>query len=159
MIHIVEINEQNRAHAWFAFDEADFIRKVRVDHGQRPETVIYEKTTARQLLSSSPAADATQNRDKLPNCDALAEQHGWDTTLYRADHLLGHGIYQTEPVSELRACLAAVASAVEFRIYGDDDTAADELDRDPLYRTKEGLDAYFKLRSQLVEMEVLAEDF
>ena len=159
MIHIVEINEQNHAHAWFAFDEEDFIRKVRVVHGQRPETVIYDKTTARRLLSSRHAADESQSHDKYPDCYMLAAQHGWDVTLYRADHLLGHGIYQTEPISELRASLAAVASAAEFRIYADDETAADELDRDPLFKTREGYDAYLKLRTQLVEMEVLAEDF
>lgn len=142
MIHIVEINQQNRAHAWFAFDEADFIRKVQVEHGQRPDMVIYDQTTARQIAA-----------------EALATQFGWDTPLYRADYLLGHGNYQTEPVSQLRASLAAVASALDFRIYPDDDTAADELDRDPLYKSREGFDAGRKLRTQLVEMEILAEDF
>jgi hypothetical protein len=142
MIHIVEINEQHRACAWFAFDEADFIRKVQVDHGTQPDMLIYAQTTARQLAA-----------------EALAAQYGWDTPLYRADYLLGQGAYQTEPVSELRASLAAVASASDFRIYPDDGTAADELDRDPLFQTREGFEAGRKLRAQLVEMEVLAEDF
>jgi len=156
MIHIVEIDELNHAHAWFAFDEADLIRKVHVDHGQQPETVIFEKVSARQLLTAS---QASQDIHKSPDYYKLAAQHGWDITLYRADYLLGHGIYQSEPISELRACLAAVASANDFRVYPDDDTAADEIDRDPLFKSKEGFDAYFKLRSQLVEMEILAEDF
>jgi len=146
MIHIVEINEQNRAHAWFAFDEQDFIRKVRVDHGQQPGIVIHAQTTASQLPAESAA-------------ETLATQYGWDTPLYRADYLLGRGVYQIEAVSELRACLAAVASASDFRIYPDDDTAADELDRDPLFKSKQGYEAGRKLRAQLVEMEVIAEDF
>lgn len=142
MIHIVEINEQNRAHVWFAFDEADLIRKVQVDSSNDPEMIVYTQTTARQIAD-----------------EALARQYGEDTQLYRADYLLGQGNYQTEPVSELRACVAAIAGAHEFRIYPDDETAADEIDRDPLYRTKEGFDACIKFRAQLVEFELIAEDF
>lgn len=142
MIHIVEINEQNRAHVWFAFDEADLIRKVQVDRSNDPEMIVYIQTTARQLAD-----------------EALARQYGEDSLLYRADYLLEQGTYQTEPVSELRACVAAIASAHEFRIYPDDETAADEIDRDPLYRSKEGFDACIKFRAQLVEFELIAEDF
>ena len=142
MIHIVEIDPQYHARAWFAFDEADFIRKVQVDHGAQTEMIIHKRTTARQLAD-----------------EKLGARFGIDTLIYRADYLLGHGIYQTDVVSELRASLAAVASTNEFRIYPDDETAADELDRDPLYKTREGFEAGRKLREQLVEMEVLAEDF
>lgn len=150
MIHIVEIHEHHHAHVWFAFDEADFIRKVVVTFGQSPDMCIYRQTTARQLLAEPGIAT---------DAEALAAQYGWDAPLYRADYMLGQGVYQTEAVSELRACLAAVASAEDFRVYPDDETAADELDRDPLFKTREGYDAYRKLRSQLVEMEVIAEDF
>lgn len=151
MIHIVEIDTQHRARVWFAFDEADFIRKVEADRRPDSEVTVYCQTSARQLL-----AEQGENADYPQQ---LAAQHGWDTPLYRADFLLGQGLYRSEPVSELRACLAAVASGHEFRIYADDESAADELDRDPLFKTKEGLDAYRKLRSQLVEMEIIAEDF
>lgn len=150
MIHIVEIHEHHHARVWFAFNEADFILKVGITHGPSQDMLIYQQTTARQLLADSGCAT---------DSEALAAQYGWDTPLYRADYMLGQGIYQTEPVSELRACLAAVASADDFRVYPDDDTAADELDRDPFFKTKEGFDAYYKLRSQLVDMEVIAEDF
>lgn len=142
MIHIVEINAQNRAHAWFAFDEEDFIRKVPAGHGTGPGMVIYGQTTARKLAD-----------------EALAAQNGWDIPLFRAGYLLGQGVYQNDPVSELRASLAVVAGASDFRIYPDDDTAADELDRDPLFKSKQGFEAGLKLRAQLVEMEVIAEDF
>lgn len=142
MIHIVEINEQHRAHVWFAFDEADLIRKVQVDRSQDKAMVTYARTTAHQLDDA-----------------ALASQYGEDTPLYRADYLLGPGTYQTEPISELRACVAAIASTHEFRIYPDDESAADAIDSDPLYRTREGFDAGIKFRAQLVEFELIAEDF
>ncbi len=62
-------------------------------------------------------------------------------------------------MSALRASLAAVASVADFRVYTSDEDAAEELDRDPLYKSKEGFEAALKLRAQLVEMEVIAEDF
>lgn len=142
MIHIVEINEQHRAHVWFAFDEADLIRKVQVDRSQDNTMVIHARTTAHQLDDAD-----------------LASRYGKDTPLYRADYLLGQGTYQTEPITELRACVAAIASTHEFRIYPDDETAADAIDSDPLYRSREGLDAGIKFRAQLVEFELIAEDF
>jgi hypothetical protein len=151
MIHIVEINEQNHAHVWFAFDEADFVRKVQANLALSSEHVVYEQTTPQQLLHSKHASAEI--------ISALVAQFGADTTVYRADYLLGNGIYQVEPVSALRASLAAVASAADFRVYSSDEDAAEELDRDPLYRSKEGFDAALKLRAQLIEMEVIAEDF
>ncbi len=151
MIHIIEINEQNHAYVWFAFDEADLIRKVHVDHGAQLDMVIFGLTTAQQLLSAPEHIAGT--------AEALAAQYGWDTPLYRADYLLGQGSYQSTAVSKLQASLAAVASASDFRIYTDDETAAEELERDPLFKSKQGLEASWKLRTQLVEMEVIGEDF
>lgn len=109
MIHIIEINEQHHAIAWFAFDEQDLICKV--------------------LARQAAQADNTPNEP--------------DKTL----------------VTELRDCIAIIAKAHDFRIYPDDDTAADELDADPFFKTREGFDAGLKLRAQLVELEVIAEDF
>ncbi len=151
MIHIVEIDEQNHARVWFAFDEADFVRKVQANLAPASEYIIFEQTTPQQLLHSKHASAETVS--------ALVAQFGADTTVYRADYLLGHGLYQVEPVSALRASMAVVASANDFRVYSSDEGAAEELDRDPLYRSKQGFDAALKLRAQLVEMEVIAEDF
>jgi hypothetical protein len=151
MIHVVEINEQNNARVWFAFDEADFIRKVQATHEQSLENIIFEQTTSQQLLLS--------NHVSKDVAIALAAQFGAETTIYRADYLLAHGTYQIEPVSALSASLAAVASAADFRVYTSDEDAAEELDRDPLYKSKQGFEAALKLRAQLVEMEVIAEDF
>jgi hypothetical protein len=151
MIHVVEIQENSHAHVWFAFDEEDFVRKVQATYGKEADIVIYQKTTVEQLRSANTvSADVIQE---------LATKYGEQTPLYRADYMLGDGVYQAEPISALRASLAAVASNVDFRIYGKDEDALEELDREPLFRTKEGFDARLKLRSQLVEMEVIAEDF
>ena len=151
MIHVVEIQENHHANVWFAFDEADFVRKVEATYGQEADIVIYQETTVAQLRSAN-----TVSNDIIQE---LAAKHAAQTPLYRADYLLGDGVYQAEPVSALRASLAAVASNVDFRIYSNDEDALEELDREPLFRSKEGFDARFKLRSQLVEMEVIAEDF
>lgn len=151
MIHVVEIKENHHANVWFAFDEEDFVRKVLATYGKNADMMIYQKTTVEQLRSdNSISADIIQE---------LAAKHDEHTPLYRADYLLGDGIYQAETISALRASLAAVASNVDFRIYSNDEDALEELDREPLFRTKEGFDARLKLRSQLVEIEVIAEDF
>lgn len=151
MIHVVEIKENNHAHVWFAFDEEDFVRKVQATYGKAAGMMIYQKTTVEQLRSAN-----TVSKEVI---QALAAKHEEQTPLYRADYLLGDGVYQAEPISALRASLAAVASNVDFRIYSNDEEALEELDREPLFKTKDGFDARFKLRSQLVEMEVIAEDF
>lgn len=151
MIHVVEIHENNHANVWFAFDEDDFVRKVQATYGKESGVVIYQETTVEQLRSTGGVSQEV--------IQALAAKYTAQTPLYRADYLLGEGVYQAEPVSSLRASLAAVASNVDFRIYSNDDDALEELDREPLFRTKEGFDASLKLRSQLVAMEVIAEDF
>jgi hypothetical protein len=151
MIHIIEIDAENRAKVWFAFDEADLIRKVKVAFASSKENIIFEQTTPAKLLA--------ENHIDQQHAKGLAEQFGMTCPLYRADYLLGHGTYQAETISELRASLAAIASAEDFRVYTSDEDAADELDRDPIYQSKLGFDAGIKLRAQLVEMEVIAEDF
>ncbi|HEY3301047.1 MAG TPA: hypothetical protein VGJ90_09765 [Methylophilaceae bacterium] len=151
MIHVVEIQKNNHARVWFAFDEEDFVRKVQVTYGKEGDVVIYQRTTVQQLQSSGGVSvDVTHE---------LSAKYGEETPLYRADFMWGDGVYQTEPVSALRASLAAVASNADFRIYINDEEALEELDREPLFRTKLGFEARLKLRSQLVEMEVIAEDF
>lgn len=151
MIHVVEIHENNHANVWFAFDEDDFVRKVQATYGKEAGVVIYQETTVEQLRSAGGVSQEV--------IQALAAKYTTQTPLYRADYLLGEGVYQAEPVSSLRASLAAVASNVDFRLYTNDEDALEELDREPLFRTKEGFYASLKLRSQLVAMEVIAEDF
>ena len=73
--------------------------------------------------------------------------------------MLGEGIYQAEPVSELRACVAALVDTLQTcRVYPDDQTALDALYRDPLYQGRDGFYAHMALREQLIALEVLADD-
>ena len=148
MIHVIQVNENDQAKAWFAFDEYDLMQKVKLQYAQDPSIVIYQEATPNTLLS--------ENKEIA---ETLADEYGWDTKIYRADFMFEQGQYQTEPVSELRACVAAIASSKDFRIYPDDDTAADALDSDLFFKSREGFNAGLKLREQLVSMEVIAEDF
>lgn len=154
MIHVLEVPRQGRALAWFAFDQTDLIGKIRAAR-VRPDGQLHAVASPRQLLAAAgQAPDAA-----APWIAALARQHGWDTPLYRADALLGEGIYQAEPVSELRACVAALVETLHTcRVYPDDQTALDALYRDPLYQGRDGFHAHMALREQLIALEVLADD-
>jgi hypothetical protein len=88
-----------------------------------------------------------------------ARGYGWDTPLYRADYLLGRGVYQAEPVAEFEACFAAIKHDLKTcRMYLSDAEAAAELYRDPLYAGREGFFAHMALREQLIAMEVISDD-
>ncbi|MBC7163030.1 MAG: hypothetical protein H5U26_13120 [Immundisolibacter sp.] len=154
MIHVLEVPQQGRAQAWFAFDETDLIGKIRAARA-RPDGQLHAVASPRELLAASGQAPDTAP----PWIAALAQLHGWDTPLYRADALLGEGIYQAEPVSELRACVAALVDTLQTcRVYPDDQTALDALYRDPLYQGRDGFYAHMALREQLIALEVLADD-
>ena len=154
MIHVLEVPRQGRPLAWFAFDETDLIGKIRAARAQ-PEGQLHAVASPRELLVASGAAPDTTP----PWIAALAQQHGWDTPLYRADALSGEGTYQPEPVSELRACIAALVDTLQTcRVYPDDETALDALYRDPLYQGRAGFYAHMALREQLIALEVLADD-
>lgn len=156
MIYIVEYPPAGRAHAWFAFDGEDLARKLAAAGG-RHEAEIYSEISVRELLAAvgetprSPGAIA-----RFPAICALGERHGWDTTLYRADDLLGEGVLQPEPVRETDALLAALARRVRHcRVFWSDAEAAAALEQDPEFETKEGFWGREALREQLVALEVL----
>ncbi|GMU46799.1 MAG: hypothetical protein AMXMBFR26_15810 [Porticoccaceae bacterium] len=154
MIHVVEVPWQGRPLAWFAFDEADLIGKIRARRAD-PEREIHQIATARELLAASGAA-AQAPPDWIV---ALAARHGWEMPLYRADALLEPGHYQREPVSALHAHLAALAAPLQScRVHPDDASALEALHGDPLYRGREGFYAHMALRAQLIALEVLADD-
>ena len=46
MIYVVEFPHQGRAHAWFAFDRDDFVRKVRATHGPDPASEDFDASVA-----------------------------------------------------------------------------------------------------------------
>ena len=109
MIYTVEVPSPGKANAWFAFDQGDFVGKVHAAKATDDWT-IYATTTPRQQLELiGDTAESSAAREAYAWIFKLAEEHGWDTLLYRADYLLSHGLFQTEPVSEFEACVAAVA--------------------------------------------------
>lgn len=156
MIYVVEFPEQGRARAWFAFDSRDFARKVYVSDA-RKEWEIFDVVSARELLELIDTAPEDGDvRDKFPAICALADQHGWDTPLYRADYLLGEGAFQAGAVTETEACTAALkARAQTCLIYWTDTQATSALERDPAFEGKGGYWGREALREQLVALEIL----
>ncbi|UZR27265.1 hypothetical protein [Methylococcus mesophilus] len=159
MIYIVEVTAPGKANAWFAFDREDFSLKVRAAK-EREGRVIFAAATPRGLLEAagftpdSPEAGASHGW-----IFELADKHGWDTELYRADELLGEGVYESEPVSEFEACVAALAEGLEgCRVYLSDQSAMNALYGDPFYQGREGFPAHMALREQLIAMEVISDD-
>ena len=161
MIYVVELPEQGQPRAWFAYDDEDFSRKVAAsDPLQAWE--IHDELTARGLLEDlgHPVID-DQARERFPAICALGGEHGWDTLLYRADHLLGRGVFRTEPVAERDALTAALAarSGVTSCIYWSDRDAIGAFEgADPRIAGKALWWARRALYEQLVELEVLADD-
>ncbi|MDD5034567.1 MAG: hypothetical protein PHE55_07385 [Methylococcaceae bacterium] len=157
MIYVVEFPHQGPAHAWFAFEQQDFSRKTHAAKTRNGWTV-YEAESARQLLEKT-GTDSGEARSEPAWLFDLAERQGWDTVLYRADYLLGQGIYQTEPVSEFEACVAAITHDLSAcRVYLSDAAAMNALYRDPLYDGREGFHAHMALREQLIALEVISDE-
>lgn len=158
MIYVVEFPHQARPSAWFAFDQDDFVRKVRVRW--TGDLILFAAASPRQMLEAVGLnTDSAGARGAHPSIFDLAEAHGWDSRLYRADYLLGHGVYQVEPVSEFEAYVAAIAHDLHTcRIYPTDEAATNALYGDPLYDGREGLYAHVALRDQLVALEVISDD-
>ena len=159
MLYIVEFPHQGRPHAWFAFNRDDLVRKVRATRA-REGWVIFEALSARERLAARGMTPDTSNAAQAhAELFALANTHGWDTRLYRADHVLGQGVLQVEPVDEFEACVGALAQNLKTcRIHLSDEQAIAALQRDPLYDPDEGFYAHMALRQQLIAMDAMEED-
>lgn len=157
MIYIVEFPHQGRAHAWFAFNRDDFVRKVHAIRA-REGWVIHEALSVRERVAAcgTDTPDVAQTHAAL---FALAHVHGWDAPLYRADHVLGQGVLQAEPVDAFDACVGALAQDLKTcRVHLSDEQAIAALQRDPLYDPDEGFYAHMALREQLIAMDAMEED-
>ncbi|WP_176256664.1 hypothetical protein [Derxia lacustris] len=160
MIYVVEEPKQGDVKAWFAFDLPDFIRKVYALGGREPWE-IYDVTSARELLDLFDKTPETPGvKDDCPAVYALGEAHGWDTPLYRADALLGEGVYQPEPIEEKDACAAAVAIRVDglCHVLWSDKEAIAAMENDPDFDKYTHFYARFALREQMVSVEALDEN-
>lgn len=160
MIHVVELPEGGEPHAWFAHDMQDLARKVAATDALQPWE-IHDVLTPRELLAAhgheSPGEAA---RAALPALCSLGDAQGWDTLLYRADHLLGRGVLQPEPVSERQALAAAIAArgGGTCLYWSDTEAVAAFEGHDPRLAGDARWWARRALYRQLVELDVLADD-
>lgn len=145
--------------AWFAFDAQDLLHKVGAAV-EAPTWEIWDCTSARELLDLvDEAPDRPGVQARFPAMCALGEREGWDTPLYRADALLGAGVFRREPVAVFDACVAALRGrGGELRVYADEPAALAAADApDPWFDRPDGWRARWALREQLIATEALAD--
>lgn len=158
MIYVVERPASSRPHAWFAYDDADFARKVAASDSLMPEE-IYGTVTPRELLEFSGASPDARTRAAYPSICALGDAHGYDAPLYRADYLLGRGLCRPEPVTPRDASAAALEARGDCLVYWSDDEAVAAFEgADPRLAGDAHWRARRALYGQLIALEVLADD-
>jgi len=160
MIYVVEAPPQGTPRAWFAFDEADLLRKVAATD-PRGAHEIWDCASARELLELFDARPGDAGLDDTcPGLCALGREFGWDTPLFRADYLQAPGLYAPEPVRLVDACRAALrARGGEWRFYEGEQHALIAVDKpDELFDRAGGWRSRWALRQQLIAVEALADD-
>jgi hypothetical protein len=158
MIFVLELPPDADPLAWFAFGEDDLLRKVEADDPLQPWE-LWDRSSARELLAlfdETPESAGVSAR--FPGICTLAAEQGWDAALYRADHLLGRGLYRNAPVSKAEAAEAALKARGDCRLWWSEEAAVlgMEADTDPLWAGA-GWKARWALREQLVATEALAD--
>lgn len=159
MIFVLELPQDAAPRAWFAYDGVDLLRKVAAAD-PLPLWQIHDRVTPRELLDMVDATPATPEvRQRHPALCALADAHGWDGVLYRADYLSGQGCYSAAAVSEAEAAVAALAARGPCRVYWSESEATAAFERicHPDWQGG-GWRARHALREQLLALEVLADD-
>jgi hypothetical protein len=160
MIYVVEAPVQGQAHAWFAFDDDDLLRKVATDDSKAAHE-IWDSASPRELLELfDESPDSAGVGERYPGIHALGVQYGWETPLFRADYLQEPGLYAPEPVRLVDACRAALrARGGEWRFYEGEQHALTAVDKpDALFDRAGGWRARWALRQQLIAVEALADD-
>lgn len=160
MIYVVEAPTRGEAHAWFAFDEDDLLRKVATDDA-RAAHEIWDSASARELLDLfDERPDSAGVDERYPGIHRLGLEFGWETPLFRADYLQEPGLYVPEPTRLIDACRAALrARGGEWRFYEGEQHALIAVDKpDALYDRPGGWRARWALRQQLIAVEALADD-
>ena len=160
MIYVIECPPSGEPIAWFAYHLTDLARKVAA-RDPLEAWEIHDEVTPRALLEAlgHERVDVAA-RAAFPSVCALGEQYGWDTTLYRADHLLGRGVLSADVVSVRDALLAALqARPGECRVYWSDQEAVLAAEgADHWLCAKPRWRARHALHQQLLSLEVLADD-
>lgn len=160
MIYVIECPPSGAPIAWFAYHLDDLSRKVAA-RDPLEDWEIFDEVSPRVLLDALGHEQVDDPaRAAFPLVCALGDQHGWDTTLYRADHLLGRGVLSTEPVEERAALLAALAARPgECRIYWSDTEAVLATEGGDAWLSAPGRwRARHALHQQLLSLEVLADN-
>ena len=160
MIYVLEVPARGEPRAWFAYDDEDFSRKVAATDTLQPWE-IYDQVSARHLMEALAEAQVDDGaRARYPAICAMGDEHGWDTPLHRADHLLGRGVLRVEPVPLREALAAALAARDGLNcIYWNDRDAIGAFEgADPRIAGKSLWRARRALYEQLVALEVLADD-
>lgn len=159
MIYVLQWPRPDEPRAWFAYDEDDLAGKLAPIAGLQPWQ-LHDAATPRELLDvldllpGDPEAQA-----RCPALCELGEAYGWDTVLYRADVLLGSGVWQREPVDARSALSAALDAHGGGHIYWSDRDAIGAFEgADPRIAGPAGWRARRALYLQLVALEVLADD-
>jgi len=160
MIYVVQCPSDAEPKVWFAYHPDDLLQKLAADDPLEAWE-IHDEVTPRALLEvlghASVDADA---RSAFPAVCALGDQHGWDTTLYRADHLLGRGVLSPDPVDVRAATVATLAVRPgEFRVYWSDQEAVLATEgADEWLCARARWRARHALHQQLLSLEVLADN-
>jgi hypothetical protein len=162
-IYVVEIPHQRKPSAWSALDQADFVKGVRSAHAaSRSGDTLFEKVTARELAGQFgyEAEDVVRMREDDPFLLDLAEKHGWDRPLYRADYINGvAAAYQAEPISEYDACVAYIRQDLSScLVYDTDEEALQAVQSGADWNRHGGVQAREALRAVLVRNSVLGID-
>lgn len=171
MIFVVEVPHQGVPHAWFAFDGEDLLQKVAADD-PREAWEIHDLATPRELfdlLGISPESEDVAQQ--YPGLHAVAQEHGLDTVLSRADYVVEPGSYNPELISVERACHAALLARTQatqstsarlrqVAVFWTEQQAvlATEAKDLPLFTDAGGWRALHALREQLLALDVLAEN-
>ncbi len=169
MIFVVEVPHEGHPYAWFAYEGEDLLGKVAAEDAYK-EWEIFDLATPRELFELVGVLhDAPQASQEFPGISKMAEEFGLDTPLYRADHLLDRGCYQTDAVTLEAACEAALKARVapaesggklrDLRIYWSEPDAVLAVEsRDPFFAEKGNWRALHALREQLLALDVIAAD-
>lgn len=169
MIFVVEVPHQGEPTAWFAYDAQDLLTKI-AEADALPWWEIHDVAKPRELLEllGADVADPLLP-ERLPGVWSLVQEHGLDTPLYRADHLIEGGGYQPEVVTIEQACEAAMNARVgpmsvgcglrDVRIWWSEQAAvlASEDPAEPLFTREGGWRALHALREQLLALDVVAD--
>lgn len=110
--YVLEVPHRGNPTAFRCYGREDFISRHHAAADQKLiDGCIFQKTTVRDLASDFGSKEETitddiEDEPFLEEVARLAQAHGWDAALYRADYARVEGEYSPEPIDELDAVSA-----------------------------------------------------